>query len=333
MALETNNLLVYANPIVAGIALIFSIKMMITLSNKQFKESFYKYLEIQALFFILNSFVTILQPIIYCINCEISMSLFTQIYYIGFRIYGSSICEMMALYSNWLSGLNCCLLLCNGKLAKLALKIIVHYKLVTLGAFIFSTVLYCYQFEEFDIFQKEDKTYDVVHTQFKETNAYFIIEVIVEFIRDGVSLIILIGIDFVLLIKMKDIMKNKQHIMNASYNKTIDLNMSSNLEYDLDFKSASDKRQIKLNKIKRRQVITVLMNCSACILGRLPILISFVLRFRDDPRDFIFFCVASLFVQLYYIATFFLLFWFNQRFRRVALTLCFYIFSKEKTSS
>ena len=87
----------------------------------EFKDSFYKYLKIQSIFVALNSLLIVLQPIKYCDNCSVSKTYFAQIYFIYFRIYSSSIFEMVTLYCSWLSGLNCCVLLFNKRIAKFIL--------------------------------------------------------------------------------------------------------------------------------------------------------------------------------------------------------------------
>ena len=103
----------FVNPAICLIGFFLSILIFFVFSCSHFKEISYKYLKIQAIFFACNSLIIIIQPIYYSQQNEQGVPVVIAYYFIIFRIYFSSICEIIALYSNWLSGLSCLLILSN----------------------------------------------------------------------------------------------------------------------------------------------------------------------------------------------------------------------------
>lgn len=345
--IETSQLYIYVNPIVSLIALILSLLIVVILSNNEFKDSFYKYLKIQSIFVALNSLLIVLQPIKYCDNCSVSKTYFAQIYFIYLRIYSSSIFEMVTLYCSWLSGLNCCVLLFNKRIAKFILKLIVHYYILLMVIVLFSTLLFVHQIFEYEIVLCNETRFHSFKTNFANTSSFRSLEKNAVAFRDGFSIVFLLIINVILLSKIKQIMKDKLNLLSSNLARTVGINNKLNIHKDgLTFFNATtttttankiaapnQRKQSKLDKTKKKQIFTILTNCLICLVGRLPILICFLIR-NDLTREInsISFSWASIFVQISYCVNFFSFYFFNQRFKKVTNCLFFHVYYKFKSA-
>ncbi len=318
---------VFVNPIICLFGFFLSLLMILVFSCSHFKETSYKYLQVQAIFFAFNSLITIFQPIYFTQQYQPDLLLAIAYYFIILRIYVSSICEMIALYSNCLSGLSCLFILNNKFASRFILSILNHYYIITSSIGVFSSGLYSFQLFEYEFPTENGK---LNKTAWYESDGYITVQIISVVLREFVSLVFLIIINTAMFLKINQIMKIKINLIRPIslvtktsrsdisnlHNPKSKNGMASNLA------TFVDKRY---DKIRRKQAVTIFINCSICFVGRLPIAIYFIERSftenkkiipddQKDKHDQLFFSTAELFVLLSYIVSFFHFYFFNKRF-------------------
>jgi hypothetical protein len=200
-----------------------------------------------------------------------------------------------------------------------------HYYIITFIIGLFSSGLYSFQLFEYKFPTTNAK---LNKSAWYDTDGYTTVQTISVVLREFVSIVFLIIINTAMFLKINQIMKFKIHLIrsNAIASRTSRTDIHSD---SLNFKSkdrisfnlaTSFRQDNRFGKIRRKQAVTIFINCSICFVGRMPIATYFIERsfkLRDDSNenhDQLFFLTAELFVLLSYIVSFFYFFFFNKRF-------------------
>lgn len=299
-------------------------------SNCKFKEMLYKYLKMESLNVLLNLLITTIKPIYYCHTCSVSKTYFAQIYFIALIVYGPSILELSAILNRNLSTL-CCLMILRNKINRLKIVLLInYYKIINLIIWFISSLIFFYQIFEYKIIiinpNETNKIYKIEKSQFSNTTTKLVLELNAFIFRDGLNLTILIVLNILIFVCFKnDLSKKKAFFKSTNSNRRDECVSRQDSDMKKQSKEDKYKKNIRSNRIKKcetKQTIMVFLTCLSCIIGRLPILIYFILRnFENENKYLVFNKIAVLFIYLTYIFNFFLYYHSNKRFRKILIQI------------
>lgn len=337
---EKNDLLfTYICPIVGICGFFLHSLSFMVFSKSDFKELLYKYLKMESLNVLFDLLITALKPIYYCRSCEVSKTYFAQIYFISFIVYGASIFELSAIINRILSTFCCYILIRNKIIRNKYFFVLNYYKIINFTIYTISSLIFLYQIFIYKItdvsVDKISPFYIIEKTDFSKTSLKSIFELTGFIFRDGINLAILIFINILIFIRFKnDLSKKKIFLMPINSNTKITLHHDElvirvkNLPHVKDLKAENfvNKRTGLLNRIKKcenKQTIMIFTTCICCMIGRLPILVFFILRNFDNEnkyQDLI--KLAALSIYLTYVVNFFLYYNSNKRFKKGFINIC-----------
>ena len=294
------------------LGLILTLFSLIIFSNSVFKQEIYTFLKYESVFIAIDLFVTSFRPMFSYVQSEFSITYFSQLYYIYFIIIFTSIFEMSAIICHNLSNYELYILLSNKQKPKFLQKC--PKKIICAIIFAFSCLIYLYQFFSFrvraygnyEINNFTNKT-EFVFTNyrygtfdFNDTLAKKLIQIIAFFLRDGVNLILLIGLNVMIFFTVKDVILKKKILLQ---------NMAT---------KDSSKKTNQIRNSQRTTAIMVLLVSLSYIIGRLPIMTITILMefYRNDTIEFI--TIISVFcVYISYGSYFFIYYICNNKFRKI----------------
>lgn len=198
---------IYINPITSVIGSFFCLSMYFLLKSSVFSQSFFFHLRVESLFMFLNLMIVVFQPISLADRSYIAYTYFAVVYHKYFIIYGRSICEMVVIFSNILSGISCYVFIRNLKfnfVAEVLRKKASLYftlSLVSLSCAIFAYQLFEYQVQQLDN-DNINSTPVKWHMVQLEYRYYSYFGLIAMLIRDGLGMFLLITMNVILLIKV-----------------------------------------------------------------------------------------------------------------------------------
>ncbi|CAF0792570.1 unnamed protein product [Brachionus calyciflorus] len=319
---ENDVILSYICPTVGGLGFFLYLISFVVFSNPEFKEVLYKYLKMESLSVLLDLLITSIKPIYYCRTCSVSRTYFSQVYFIGFIVYGASILEQSAIINRILSTL-CCLMLLRNKIGRMRMFFAMNsYKIISLFVFFSSATLFSYQVFMFEIVLIEKEIlnvticeYTLEKSEFSKTRIKTVLEISAFLIRDGINLIILIVLNSIIFLRFRnELIRKKVFFKPTNSNlkvsiqrdelviniKNLNLNTLNQVRDELVPINASLLNRIK--KSQNKQAIMVIITCLSCCIGRIPILIFFILRnFDNEEKYHNFTKLAILAVYLSYI--------------------------------
>lgn len=317
-------------------------------SKSEFKELLYKYLKMESLNVLIGLLITSFEPIYYCRTCAISKTYFAQIYFIVFKVYAASIFELSAIINRIISTFCCYLVLRNKVVGTKILCIFNYYKVVNFFIFLISCLIFVYQLFVYKIVQENfqnsmDTIYAIDKSQFSFTKIRLILELASFLFRDGINLAILIILNILIFVSFrKKISKKKIFLMQTNLNNKIVLEQNdrvnpmktqSNLSnFDNCNNNFNVRRINQINRVKKcenKQTIMVFVTCICFLIGRLPILIYFILRNLKNEKNYQnFIRLASLSIYLTNTINFFLYYYSNKRFKKILNQKLFKYFLK-----
>jgi hypothetical protein len=331
--------LTYFSPIITVPGTVLCTLCIIIFSHSaSFSPKLYKFLKYESIFITCNLVIKSFSPIVYCKTCPVSTTLFSCVYFIYFLVYASSICEMSALVCNVLSALFCLLHISKLKMQKpvkpspLFVLININHRILALVTAVFAACLYCYQLFQFEIVirSRNDnsttfKIYVVQQTNFYYSELNTVIEIISHTIRDGLNLVILIVINTLLLLKIRKKLKQNSPAIPARHSSTVN---AKNCDETIS-RSVANNMPASLNRLtprilnEKKVTKLIVINCLNSIVGRLPILVYFILRNLSNSSILIEFLGAFSFFSVYfcYFTKFFLFYFSNSKFREQARLL------------
>ena len=193
---------IYINPITSLIGSFFCLSMYIFLRNSIFGQSFFFHLRVESFFMFLNLLIVVIQPISFIPST--SNTYFAVIYCKYFIKYGRSICEMVVIFSNVLSGFCCYIFIGNIKFNSIKVMKKKASLYLTLILICSSAMIFIYQLFEFEI-EKLDNSrnstiiWDIIPSK---SHIYSYFGLISMLIRDGLGMFLLIAMNIILLFKV-----------------------------------------------------------------------------------------------------------------------------------
>jgi hypothetical protein len=316
--LDENIFQVYAFPILSLIGIILSIFIFLIFSHSSFKQNIYVFLKYESVFIWLDLCATAFPIFIY--RPELDKSYFKCFYTIYSIAVLKSVLEMTGILCHIMSSIELVLLISNKARPKPFQK--VPNLIIVLILYLISALIYSYKF--FAVFidaepygplfnNATNKSsfqyvgYKISSTKFDKSFTKKLIEIIAFVIRDGISLIVLIALNFLIYFKFKKTIAKKKRI----------------LKLNISFFTTNNKNEANINnKLKRskRKTAFMVMIVSICYtIGRMPIMISFIIRnLYDETNGMRIFRIASVIsVILSYDSYFFIYYFTNNNFKKL----------------
>ena len=259
-------------------------------SRADFKENFFAYLKIECVLMTIDLAVNFLLSfsalyLCSCEECSYQMKVFTDVISQYLLIFLPSPIEATALVADIFAALNCLCMVRKQQKQQLISKLNPH--LTMIAVFVLFSLVFSYQLVS-KIVSRIDFIID--------NENYF--NLITFTIRDGLVLVILLISNVLLGWQVRKNLKKKLTIVeNGSREKTL--------------------------KSQQRITVMVLADCINSLIGRVPMLLLYLLLYFDHGFKYItdvfpVQSVTSLAVYLSYLFKFFIYFKFNKRFRLVA---------------
>jgi hypothetical protein len=209
-------------------------------------------------------------------------------------------------------------------------------KLVTLIVFIFSSLCYLYL-----IFTKELKVINLIEinernesinmriiyqmktTQFWDSNLKKILEIVIFFVRDGLNLSVLVILNVLIYFRVIKVIRNKIILKNSQNHTSktsccLDSNFQ-NVDSQIRFKTTQCGSTDQCIELEKKITIMVFAGCLNHLIGRLPILISFILKNSMIWNRYLvlFDSIAVTSVYISYMLNFFIFYLTNNRFKKL----------------
>jgi hypothetical protein len=293
---------------------------LIIFYNKEFKENFYNYIRMEVLFSLLTLIFYTLRAVYYCqnpqtygkyINCNIHLM----------STYFRSVFDLIAILFTIISSIECFNGIRSPSRSKLLSKI--SYKLVTIVVIFICLSLFAYRLFEYDIkplILKNNQTlYFLRKSNFTKSTFYGLNKIISFTFSNGITVCILVLLNCLIYIKIRNVIKNKINIIQLSA-KTINDNNYSNNDTSLQSQNSTNKnntlKQIKINNQVKLLVYGGSLNA---IIARVPLLILLIneFAFTNYTNDFnnIVVLIGLAFLLLSYSIKFLLFYLANNLFR------------------
>ena len=341
---------IYVIPLISIIGFILSILCFLIFSNKDFKETLYKYLQVESLLISINLFIQTFRPVYFYNESYFSKSLFSQAYSFYILYYFVSSLEMASFILHIMSSLDFFLLISN-LTQKLSFYKKLNYKIVSIIICLFSILIYIYilfikEIRSHDVLfinaENEIISYSIIYlsydTEFSKSIWKKVIEIAVVVLRDGILLLTLVILNIVIYLHVrKSIMKKKKMLKqkdkdNGTMIKTEasidDVSVSNN---QTNGKKSNSER--KSSRAQYKLTIMVIIGSLNCILGRLPILTDFIVQniigWNDQVKLLNMYACLAVYVS--YSINFFLYMYTNKRFNKVFFQYLQIIFKPLRT--
>lgn len=321
---ETDLYYGYICPFVGMIGVFLNAIVFFIFSHAVFKEILYKYLKLQAMFIALDLLFTSFRPVSYWKFTELSHSYAAHLYDLYLITYGASVVEMGAFVCLVMATLNYYLLIDSMLATQRCFFARVSYISVALFVVVFSVFLFLYQLFEYTIIcgnvimapNVTKYMCDIEYEPFHYSTFHMINEIGAFFIRDGLNLIILIILNFMIFIRVKKGMNKKKSMLNKSSASLASNESGTKRIGSVINRNESDKRLRSISKTKYKLTVMVIMSSVNCALGRLPIMIFFIIRnFQENEALLYFRKIAVVFVYLSYDFNFVFLYLTNKKFK------------------
>ena len=308
--------LVIIIPISGILGLILTLFSLIIFSNSVFKQEVYTFLKYESFFIAIDLFLTSLRPMACYIQSDFYITYFPQFYIIYMLMILASIIETSAIICHNISTFELYILLSNKQKPRLIRKC--SKIVICMIVIAFSSVIYTYQFfslrvtayGNYEINNFTNQTeYVFTHYgygtfDFNDTLAKKIIQTFAFILRDGVNLIILIGLNVMIFYRVRHIILRKKALLDNAP-KTGSGNNNS-------------KKNNHIKKGERTTAIMVLLVSLSYVIGRLPIMaINIMMEFYDNETLQLININALLCVYISYGSYFFIYYICNNKFRKI----------------
>jgi hypothetical protein len=310
----------YLCPLVGITGVFLNLAIFLVFSNSVFKETLYKYLKLQSLFIMLDLLITSFRPVYYWKENALSRTYVAQLYEKFLITYLASVLEMSAFVSLVLALLHYYLLIkSNSKLRQLCC-VKIHYKYVIECVVLISVILFLFQLFEYkiecesrlddDLLLKNDNnqtnskyTCAIKYDSFHYSRLKAFLEIFAFCVRDGLNLFLLISLNILIFLEVRNGIRNKKQL--------------------LGYLTATNKFLNFMNQTKYKLTLMVILNSFNTILGRLPIMIFFIIRNVEETESVLQFRkIAVLFVYLSYDFNFFFYYKTNKKFTKIFNDFC-----------
>ena len=310
-------------PALSLFGLVFQALSLMVFSNPRFKELLYHYLKMESFNLLVNFLNASFKPVFHCFTCKISKTYFAQLYFLIFIEYGSSVLELNAIINRIISTFCCYMLLCNKNSKTKCLFVLNYYKIINLIINFFSCVIFSFHLTTYRIIgmdffdtnlNKTNTKFLLQRDKFSDSSLKKILEVSAFIFRDGLSLSILTVLNILVFIRVKKSFSKKRKIFSSSQIDQID----SLRETSFFNHQKSNKKKVlnRINKFEYRHSIIVIVSCINYIIGRIPIMVYFILKNLSNENDLLLKgAVLTVFVS--YNLNFFIYYLSNKRFQKI----------------
>jgi hypothetical protein len=326
---QTNDVFyVYIAPTIGLIGLLFEIVCFIVLSNKEFNGTIFKYLKYQVIFEAIDLLIGVLRPIHDCKTCSISKTYYSQIHFLITAVYLASVCELSALLCQIASVYHCLKLISINKQFTFSKSFLIKYshRIIVVLIFFYSAILFSYQLIQYQIiFNEDSNSYELVDSSYFDLSLWLVCESISFGIRDLFCLIILISFNVLLYLKVRENIKHKIFVINFNVKPIISTLENANSKIENETPSTPGIK--KIEKFENRMAIMVIISSINYVLGRIPILLFFLIRnFNKGPEMGPFLNFAVFQIYFSYSIGFFIFYFINNKFKFVFLKMMKKIF-------
>lgn len=291
--LLNNFINIFVSTPICFIGLILCLTSVYILSREEFKEKFFVYLKIECVLMAVNLFIKPFDNLssLYfcsCDYCPFWSRVFTDVSFAYFCTFLSSPIEATALVSDIFAAMSCLLMItqCRCKFATFLNNL--NPYIAILVTFMLFSILFSYQiFTSVYTFHSDFITLNVV---------YF--DLITFSIRDGFCLAVLLLLNCYIGWKVKSSFRKKMDLVDIS-------------------------AQEKTKRSRHKMTFMVLADCANSMIGRIPILFSFIIRNVNKDLNYldVLITICCIAVYISYLLKFFIFLKFNRRFRDVALKI------------
>ena len=316
--MERNPVFIYIIPSISFIGVFLNLLCFMIFKSSELKELLYKYLLAETFFNCINLFLQIFRPFT-GLNLD-SLTLLIQIYEFYLLDYLPSTLEMTSLILHLLSSFDFYFIISNhDKNQKFQFISKLSYVKITLIIFTFSLLAFSYKFFQCEIrpiymieigknnsYINDRFAYITFRTDFSKNIIFKILDLFLVSFRDGFILLLIIILNGLIYMKVKDSLNKKQSIF-----KKWKKNKSNN-----DINSSNNNNN---NRVHIKIVVMLLITTIKFMIGRLPILFTFILSYVLNEPLSIFFSISCLSVFISNSFCFFFYLYFNKRFRNVFL--------------
>ena len=307
-------------PAVGFIGLLLTILCFTIFTKSIFKTNVYIFLKYESAFIGFDLLLTSLRPFHHNNDFEFARSFVSQFYYVYLLVIFASVLEMAAILCHLMSTYDLYLLVSNLKRPKLLEKI---PNIVTcLIIFLFSCLVYFYLLFVFKVggheinqATAENKTrirlvYQMDAYEFSKSSAKKVIEIGVFVLRDGLSLLLLIGLNVMIFLKIRKSLRKKRLFLSQNSNDSKNKNNQNN--------SNSTNKLSRLKNAELRTAVMVICVGISYTIGRIPILSVYIIRnFFENDLVLLLNKISVLCVYISYATYFFIYYVFNNKFRKV----------------
>jgi hypothetical protein len=314
-------------PIISFIGLILNLINLIITSNKQFKEKFYKYQKVESIFICLNLVLQCFRPVAFYKQNWFSKSLISIIYKYHVLYHSVGIFELSSILVQILSSLYYYKLIFDIK-TKNRINFLdkISYKIISIFIFFSSFLLYLYIYfdcvirkAELHIMNEYNNVTLYIRFVYRcEPNKEYqnfilkrIYEICIFVFRDGISLIIITILNFMIYSKVSNNIKFKKTFQNKVLSIQTDVSTTN--------ETINKNFHVKISKVEMRLAIMIFFCNFNLIIGRFPILIVFISKNIVDFSDgwYNFNTFANLCVYVSYLNRFFLFYACNEKFKSI----------------
>ena len=310
----------YVFPALTLIGLILTIFIFLIFSQPSFQQNIYVFLKYESVFIWLDLCATALPIFIY--RPEWDKAYFRWFYRLYFIVISKSVLEMTGILCHIISSIEILLLISNKKRPKLLQK--TPNIIIVLILFLLCALLYSYMFfvsfideEPYGpLFNNATNTtmfqyvgYKISNTEFSKSLTKRLIEIIAFSIRDGLNLIVLITLNVLIYLKVKKAMAKKKIMLSQNFSV-----YATNNKAEIDINSNN-----KLKRSERNTAFMVIIVSICYTIGRIPIMISFIVRnvYEENNQIRIFVIASIICVVLSYDSYFFIYYFTNKNFKKL----------------
>ena len=158
--------------------------------------------------------------------------------------------------------------------------------------------------------------YKISNTEFSYSLAKKSTEIAAFLIRDGINFMVLVVLNVLIYLKVKKVMAKKKAMLNKNY---LPHTSTSNTN------EATSNSNSKMKRSQHKTAFMVIIVSLCYIIGRIPIMISFVIRnLYDETNEMRIFLIASVVcIILSYDSYFFIYYFTNSNFKKLFIQYFF----------
>jgi hypothetical protein len=298
----------YAQPAVSVLGVPTNVYCIVVFSliirhERQLNGHMFKYLLLKSVHdtiqFIVNSFA----PLVFCTDCPTSRTYAAQIWFIWFYFYVECINELCSALFEVAATLDCLINL-NMKFEWCKKNVVFYVTSAVIT--IYPCIYYIFWGYEFNIVKVTTNTtsfYTYEYAEFSYTKTSFALRLMHGLFRDGVCMIVLVILNVLILLTMKQSFKRKRRMTAATSPSTVTVASSSTAAHNAE----------------RNVIIMIVLNGVNYFAGHLIIFVKYCVFTRPSAMSSCLLSLGLFAMNCSYVTPFFIYFACNKLFRVYAL--------------